>query len=176
MEPLFAAELLLAVMGALPFLPRGKGAAILIMGGMALLAFSLCWSMLVLRTARSTLRSQARARGSPRQAPSPPAGHTPGPVMGIRVPWLGTVLATAVRSGIGEPQITRLETNRQVLRLDNCRACRGRRGAPGCERERAALERVLCAMSPHAEVTEIACNTDRKGACTFELWTGAQRR
>lgn len=170
------ATMFFAVLGALPFLPRGKGAAILILGGMALLAFSLCWSMLVLRSARSTLRIQARTRNHPRQTPRPTAAKTPSLVMGIRVPWLGTLLATAVRSGLGEPEIIGVEPNRQVLRLDNCRGCRGRQKSSGCERERADLERVIRSLSPNAEVTETACNLGRKGACNFELRTGANAR
>ena len=91
-----------------------------------------------------------------------------------RAPWMGTLMATAVRAGLGQPELVGSEAVRHMLLLEHCRSCRGRRRGSGCEDERGTLEQVLRAFAPQGRVVEMSCNAGRRGACTFEIRTGVR--
>lgn len=175
-----AFDLVLAgVFGAIPFLPRGKGALILIFGGMAVLTFSLLWSSVLHRRSAAIepdvqdTTSTRPTRGSLSirlaETPPPPLGVPPD----TRVAWLRTVMATAARAGLGQAELVQSESLRHVVLLTNCRACRGRRRGSGCEHERRLLEQIMRTFAPQGRVVELTCNAGRRGACTFELRSGA---
>lgn len=170
-------SILLALLGAFSFLPRGKGALILILGGMVVLTFSLLLSSFVRRRSaddmegRSGSRKARPARNSFATRPVAPAAggiSSPAPE-----PWMRAVMATASRAGLGRPELLESEPLRHVVFLADCRACRGRRRGSGCEHERSILERVMRTFAPQGRVVELTCNADRRGGCTFELRPGA---
>lgn len=170
---------LLLIFGARPFLPHGKGALILILGGMVVLCFSLLWSFLTparrgpFPARPSSGRVVSGAHPGRALATPPPASPVAVAVAYQGTPWIRAVLATAGRAGLGRAELRLSGPGRHVIVLSNCRSCRGRRRGFGCEHERGMLEHVMRAFAPHGRVVETACNSASTGACTFELRPGA---
>src|SRR5437899_188833 len=92
---------------ALPYLPRGKGALILILGGMVVLTFALFWSFIV-----------PRRHGTPESTPPRPliraTAHGPdgslspreeGVLRGVKDNWVRAVIAASIRAGLGRPEL-----------------------------------------------------------------------
>lgn len=163
-----------STVAALPFLPRGKGALILILGGMAVLVVSLLWSSLVPRSAGVRGRASSRAHAFFAPASAPPS-RAPAMTPSQSVPpWIAGVIELANREGLGRAALIMDGEARPVLRLSNCRTCQRRGTALGCEHERVTLERLVRTFMASGRVLEVSCNADRRGTCTFELHTGAR--
>lgn len=170
-----------AVLGALPFLPMGKGALILIAGGGVVMAFSLVWSLFSRRADPASIAAHAprrRPRIMPRRTVAP-ANHAPWLVSHSQAlppveRWMTSVMSNVARQGLGRPRLVSAEPGHQVLFMVGCRSCSDRRpDATGCDRERAVLEEELRAFAPTGRVVETRCDETRtQGGCTFDLWTG----
>lgn len=168
-----------SALAALPFLPRGKGALILILGGIMILALSLFWSLFRPRRGQATQqgktqpREQAARLDSSAPGPWADAPARFGAALQFGASWVGALMVTAARAGLGRPELLTSDPLRHVLLLADCRSCRRPRRGSGCEYERDALERVMRAFEPNGRVIELVCNQHRGGACTFELRPGA---
>lgn len=165
---------------ALPFLPRGKGALILILGGMAALALALLWSFLGPRPHRDRTSRPTRSRPMvgvahgglvARAVATRDANQA---IMDPGAPWVRTVISTAVHAELGKPKLIQSEPGRHTIHLSNCRTCRTRRRGHGCEQERGILERAVKTFAPRGRVVEVKCSTDPRGSCTFVLLPGVR--
>lgn len=173
--PVFS--ILSAVFAATPFLPRGKGALILMLGGMLVLTFSLLWSFIVprrpgvqpLRSGTRIIPSAARGQTFLKPQASPSKASV---FLDAGAYWIRSILSTAARAGLGRPELLHSEPLRHVIRLYNCRSCVERRRGVGCEHERRTLEQVMQAFAPRGRVVELSCNAGNPVSCTFELRPG----
>lgn len=168
------------VLGAVPFLPRGKGALILILGGLAALVLSLLWSVVA---PRSHHRVAPRATGSRPKVRIAPRGLATRAAAARNAEqvhmdpgafWVRTVMSTAAHAGLGRPALVESEPGRHTILLTDCCTCRNRRRGHGCERERGILERAMKSFAPRGRAVELACNTGRRGSCTFVLLPGVR--
>jgi hypothetical protein len=182
-----------AALAELPFLPPGRGALILILGGLMVLPVSLLLSRPGARPAQAgegrsflSVPPASRSPASPyasfadlsTSATADPSSATeewpipwqpvdsPGP--GGR-PWAGTGLERAIRKAVGWTQLLSVEPGHYVVRLGRCDSCL--RHTPGCERERAALEGAVRPYLLEARVAERSCaQRDRRAQpCTFDI-------
>lgn len=168
------------VLGAAPFLPQGKGALILILGGMATLALALLWSFFGPRPHRGAMLRPTRSRpmigvahGGLVTRTVAARGANP-TIMDSGAPWVRTVMSTAVHAELGKPALVHSESGRHTIQLSNCRTCRTRRRGNGCEHERGILERAVKTFAPRGRVVELTCNSDPRGTCTFVLLPGVR--
>ena len=140
------------LLAGIPFLPAGKGALILILGGLAVLPFSLLWS---------------RAR-------APPAPVLVGP---RDAQWATGLQDVMTKAGVGPCRVLAVDAQRCIVSLASCGTChRARliqRRPHGCEAERRALQKGARPLVPAAVVREIACDPLGQGACTFEVRRGS---
>ncbi len=171
-----AFSILSAVFAALPFLPRGKGALILMLGGMLVLTFSLLWSFVTPRR-QGAQGLQTGTRVIPNVLPGeflrPPGAPARDRVrFDAGTYWIRSVLSTAARAGLGRPELVQSGPGRHVIRLSNCRSCHERRRGAGCEEERGTLEQVMQTFAPRGRVVELSCSVGTPIACTFELRPG----
>src|ERR1041385_7247303 len=94
------------VLAVLPFLPRGKGALILILGGMVVLTISLLWSFIVPRrlwTPEST--PPIPFAGGDASGASAPSGRSRALQRGPAPDWVRSVISTTIRAGLGRPTL-----------------------------------------------------------------------
>lgn len=172
-----AFSILSAVFAALPFLPRGKGALILMLGGMLVLTFSLLWSFITprrqvmqpVRNGTRTVQPVPRGEAFPQTPGAPPRSRV---LFDTGTYWIRSVLSTAARAGLGRPELVQSGPDRHVIRLSNCKSCHERRRGPGCELERRTLEQVMQTFAPRGRVVELSCNAGTPISCTFELRPG----
>ena len=129
-------------LAALPFLPRGKGALILILGGLVVLPFSLLWSRISSKNPRFVEWVAGIEDGAAR---------------------LGLGPCTIVAADMARCVVS-------LAACPTCR--QNRRHAGPCERERRGLELAAKMLAPRATVVEVACNPSGQGACTFEIQRG----
>jgi hypothetical protein len=161
------------VLALLPFLPAGRGALILIFGGLLVLPLSLLMS--------GAPRRPAPAQPilfTPTAAPAPPIPPATSPSVALPVPvafpasprpWAGTGLERAIRRAVGATQLLAAAPGHYVVRLGRCDSCNRR--LAGCERERAALARAVAPYLQQAQVAERACaQRGRREPCTFDIW------
>ncbi|MEA3137757.1 MAG: hypothetical protein QOJ26_1071 [Thermoplasmata archaeon] len=131
------------VLAALPFLPRGKGSLILILGGLAILPAALLLSRASSGTQRWVAGLEQTAVG---------LGLGPCRVLAAdlhKCVVLLTACPTCTGSGRG----------------------RGSHGGP-CVREQQALQLAIGPRAPGSRVVEIACNKAGRGACSFVIHRG----
>lgn len=171
-------------------LPMGKGALILVFGGLFALASSLFLAMFSPRpqpagaphragaqevrfTSASTAavqdrpRTQGRGRGRGRPRPRPMASSGR--------PWHDTLSEETRRCGYGQAEIVASGGGIWRIRLTACRSCRTRTvrsSREGCRSERRTIERVVRDVMPKAEVFETTCRSRLQDACIFEVRAG----
>lgn len=180
----FDAAVMEAATAALPFLPRGKGALILILGGLAMLAVSLLSARFssgrvrLIPAATSTqgyrvgqppahtMATQTAARRHTRAVASAATVHLPA--------WVAGIEGQVERMQLGQGHVVRADADHCVVELAGCGSCRTRRrGAPrGCAEERRSIEQAVAVRAPWARVTEVACDAAGDGSCTFEIVRG----
>lgn len=175
---------------AAPFLPTGRGALILILGGLMMLPIALFMSRMGAPHA-----PQGRPARQPRRAGDPnaplafvPVAPIPAPATAPQAwpaatprwqeawatpatparPWAGTGLERALRQAVGGTHLLASAPGHYVVRLDACTSCA--RHAYGCAGERMAIERAVAPYLRDAVVAERACHQqDRRLACTFDI-------
>lgn len=161
---------------ALPFLPRGKGATILLLGGLAVLCSSLLWSLARPRgrpSAGSSGRWGNAGLAAIRSLPSPTRLGSPSGDAKQQPRWLRAVMSDASRQGMAGIRLVQAGRNHAVLRPLACASCRlGSRPMHGCERERSILDRLLAAHARGGRVVEVACSATGRTPCSFELRAG----
>jgi hypothetical protein len=179
-------------LAVLPFLPAGRGALILILGGLLVLPVSLLMSRVGLRPLSASLQSvqvAGTAGGGSGlgastvvpaafidvtgQVPYHGAGaHAPARPMPPRVAtgWSGSAMEHSLRQAVGGTQLVWAAPGHYVVRLGRCNSCARR--LAGCEGERAAIERTMGQFLRSVRVLERTCGQRQRGGCTFEI-TGA---
>lgn len=182
--------LLWSVLSVLPFLPPGRGALILILGGLIVLPFSLLMSRVGAARATSAhgggsqsiltpyyaasgpqqsmaMRERQDAHAvSDRQGWQPVAFHE-SPQPQAR-PWQGTAMERALRIAVGATQLVAATPGHYVVRLGRCDSCARR--LAGCGRERGAIELAMTPYLRQVRVTETLCSQrQRRASCTFEI-------
>jgi hypothetical protein len=141
------------VLQVLPFLPPGRGALILILGGLLVLPVSLLMSRVGSRS------GQAVAPLAFIPVAAPPAAR----------PWAGTGIERAIRQAVGGTQLLSAAPGHYVVQLNRCDSCIRR--VPGCGHERDAIERAVAPYLAAARVSERLCAQERRrAACTFDIW------
>ncbi|MCA1811723.1 MAG: hypothetical protein LC623_06895 [Halobacteriales archaeon] len=183
------------VLGVLPFLPPGRGALILMLGGLVVLPVSLLMSRMGARPVKAQPRHAPlefvavpaapppvqAAQWQPVEAPAQPAHAAPvaqaAQALHPRVahhaaqaarPWGGTGLERALRQAVGGTHLLLAEPGRYVVRLGRCDSCA--RHLHACEAERAALQQAVAAYLRDPHVAEVACGRlDRRTTCTFDI-------
>jgi hypothetical protein len=180
-DPLTPAGL---VLEALPFLPAGRGALILILGGLLVLPIALLFSrggprprpeMAFVPMARPHPPARPAQQAPPTYPaqpthlaqPAQPVQPAPQPAVPQGRGWAGTGLERALRQAVGWTELVAAEPGRYLVRLGHCGSCA--RGAPACVEERGALERAVQPYLRHAQVAEQACAQAGGRACTFEI-------
>ncbi|MES2154724.1 MAG: hypothetical protein V4510_06265 [bacterium] len=171
------------VIAAIPFLPAGKGALILILGGLAMLTVCVLFARFhagpqaahdqsgQARMASPPPRRNARPQGATVRrvaptAPLPPSPATPGVVPR----WVAGLERAAAVMHLGAGRIVSADDDRCLFLLSGCGSCRmGRKGGHGCDRERKAIGRALRSQAPRVHVSEASCNASGAGACSFEI-------
>ena len=150
-------------------LPPGKGALILILGGLVVLG-------LVLLFVRFGSASAHEApRGHPRSEARSFVATLQGPKAFRAVPhWVSGLDGELDRRHLGHGRLLLADAGRCVIQLEGCASCRtaGSR-MHACERERSAIEALVRAGAPGARVSEIACDVAGQGRCTFEIFRGS---
>lgn len=166
------------VLAALPALPHGKGASILILGGLLMLTVALVWSMLqptVLPASHDAPGDRRQHRPVAQTAPQP-SGAMP------HVDWnapqathrLEPLLEAARQRGIGRMTVLATWPGRSLVRLDECPSCR-RHANPGKECREAArmLREAAQQLGDQVTTEERRCRSRGHGACVFEVaWGG----
>lgn len=149
------------VLQALPFLPAGRGALILILGGLVVLPLSL-----LLSGPGKTAVVPANGRPRPAHASPARASAPAGRPQGARG-WVGTGLERALRQAVGWTELLEAAPGHYVVRLGRCGSCAAR--APACETERSALEGAVGPYLRGARVAESACVQWGGRGCTFDI-------
>ncbi len=168
-------------LAAVPFLPNGKGALILILGGLAMLAFSLFIARLSsgpVPPSTFGLVAQRRSNVAPvvfRAITGPKTDEqNVGTATEISPPgaeWVAGLEASVERLRLGRGRILRTDSDRCLFFLADCKTCRNRRaGEHGCDRERKLIEGAVRRVASRARVTEMSCDSSGQGACTFEIF------
>lgn len=170
------------VLADVPFLPAGKGALILMLGGLAMLTFCLLFARFSSAHAPPVMGNSAQANRNARRpkaaaaapvvfrptsapvAPSAAVGNTSG------AEWVAGLERAIELMHLGRGRILSADADRCAFFLSACGSCRrGSKGVRGCERERKAIERALRAQAPRVHVSEVACNPSGQGACSFDI-------
>jgi hypothetical protein len=181
------------VLGVLPFLPPGRGALILMLGGLVVLPVSLLMSRIGARPVKAQPRhaplefvavpaapAAQAAQWQPVELQAHPAQAAPvaqatqalPPHVAHHAvqarPWGGTGLERAIRQAVGGTHLLLAEPGRYVVRLGRCDSCA--RHLHACEAERAALQQAVAAYLRDPHVAEVACGRlDRRTTCTFDI-------
>ncbi|MHB8632904.1 MAG: hypothetical protein ACYDBQ_02890 [Thermoplasmatota archaeon] len=159
----------IAAMGAglfarVPFLPVGKGALILILGGLLMLAFSF-----VMGTGSRTVPPSRATPGRPAPRAAllvPPPSRPP-----AATNWVGSALERALRVEVGPTTASAPGSGSLVVVVEDCLSCtsRIRRRGGGCPGEASAIERAVRLTYRKATALEIACRASGAPRCSFEL-------
>lgn len=157
------------------FLPLGKGAVILMLGGFLMLMITLLWSLMMPRPGPvgTGPRQVATGRAPPRAMFGPGGGAVATrPV--ARPRWLVSVDTAARRARLGHVEVVGSSAGRPRLRLTECQSCRGRGSIEGCTAERDVIGRAVVVTEPEATVVEVSCRAHDGETCVFEVRTGAE--
>lgn len=162
--------------GAVPFLPAGKGALILVLGGFVMLGLALLAALFAPRPTslpvplrRNLIRQTAPVSFMSATPPAQPQGLVRA---GANAPngWAWAFERAAEQLPMGQGHVVDADGARCVYVLDRCASCvRHTRGRHGCERERNALQRAIQRLEPRALVSETACDVNGRATCTFEI-------
>ncbi len=177
-----AADRLLEPLGALIghenglFLPAGKGASILILGGIAMVVISL--SIALYRPAakhRPPGSSWEAARsgtgpngagGSWARFSSAHAAPVPDPA------WLTGLRKALAKSEVGELVLLSEPSGRRAVALPACSGSEARQGGPTCDRAHELILSGLRAVEPEGRVVAVSCKAEGGQACVFEIRIG----
>lgn len=175
-----AIDIMVAV---LPFLPQGKGATILILGGILVVAFAFVLSLFSGRAEPSAGRRStyagvsAVARGhaprleQARTAPLPV--HQAPDSDDAYLGWARPVVRAASSAGIGPMTVLNADPERVVVRLDGCGSCqRGIHRGNGCVGELSVMVTAVVDTRTSARVEEVMCHQWGHGVCVFEIDRG----
>ena len=159
---------------ALPALPLGKGAVILILGGLVALVLSLAWSLLSPRAAAAP--HVARAFSGHAAALAANGSMAAAHIVRVGAPavelptWLERVSDATLHMGFGNLRIVGADGASFLVTLTACRSChRQGNGSAGCALEARSLERAVRVFAPHAVASEVRCHDRGQGLCVFEL-------
>jgi hypothetical protein len=171
----------------LPFLPPGRGALILILGGLIVLPFSLLMSRVGAGRAAShaprvpqpilapyyqegsSMRALAVPKPNGSREAANPVAFAEVPHMQTQArPWQGTAMERALRIAVGATHLLAASPGHYVVSLGRCESCARR--LSGCGLERGAIERAMEPYLRRVQVTERACGQrSRRTACTFDI-------
>lgn len=185
-------------MASLPALPLGKGALILIVGGIFAASISLVWTLMMPR--ETSMRASAqiswphtqRHAGTARPVPmrhrqrvsgraaAQPRPRAPPRARGRRgrarfpagIAWLGQVSMVTEQRGLGEVEpVAVWDDDHCQVRLTECRSCKGGGTTGGCEAERQIIEGEVERYVAHPHVVEVDCQAQDGGSCVFDVRT-----
>lgn len=159
------------------FLPAGKGASILILGGIAMVVISLSIALYVSPRAthkgpgRSTESDRAgsgtNGTGEPRPRFSAAhAGPMPEPA------WLERLRETIAQKNLGEVVLLSERSGRRAVAIPACSGPEARQGAPTCDHAHKLIQAELRAVEPQGRVLAVSCKAQGGQACVFEIRTG----
>lgn len=167
------------------FLPTGKGALILILGGLVMLAVTAILARVMAGPPAPPAPSRTDRTAVVRRKPSRPRSRPPstgraGAGASTRKPgastrkrgaqWADGLERAVQAKHRGAGRVTSADRTRCFFVLDDCRSCRHhRKRRDGCERERASIQKAVQGLAPRARVVEKSCNPARKGVCIFEI-------
>lgn len=147
---------------ALPFLPVGRGALILILGGVSTLSLSLI--LLLVRPRRIPDGAKQPSGGAGRMA-GLVERTLRGPLKVKPGSWHHALQVRAAAGGIRNLNFQVAEGNHCLVLVEGCVSCR--RGRNGCDRERRTIERAIRVLHRRARVVEVSCRLSNKPQCAF---------
>lgn len=139
------------------FLPRGRGALILMFGGLAMLALALAGSI---ATRKQRTNAAATLREAPPRAPSVAPRPTRPPAR-KEAQWV-----QKARTAVGGFKIVSTTGERALVALTKCPDCAIDAEVKRCGN---ALRLLSSAAPEHVAVTEVACRRNRAAECRFEF-------
>lgn len=158
------------------FLPPGKGASILIIGGIGMLAFSLAAALRVPQgqptgspsTSTTFRRHVGRASGRDErdelvEFSAVHAGKAPEPA------WFQAVQRAASEAGFGSAALLQGSSGRRAVAIPGCHAP-GRDGdGSNCNRAREVIQEAVGSELPNSRVATVRCNARNPRPCVFEI-------
>lgn len=162
---------------ALPFLPRGKGATILILGGILVLGLAFLLTLFSPGRANGSRASRSAHNGAATALAVPIVVRGPSAALNDkRLGWSGPLIRGVAHAGVQGMTILAVEPERVVVRLDRCRTCERQSSRRlQCEPERRLFVRMGRATGQHVEVAELLCRQQGQGTCVFEIDRGSAR-
>lgn len=156
------------------FLPAGRGASILILGGIAVAAISLTIALYVSPakpkgsgTATGRSGPAADGTGDPwARFSSAHADPTPDPA------WLEGVRKVAAQSDLGEVVLLSERSGRQAVALPACSGPAAAHDGPTCDHAGELIRAGVRAVEPGGTVVAVSCAAQGAQACVFEIRTG----
>lgn len=159
------------------FLPAGKGASILILGGIAMVVISLSIALYI--SPRATLKGSPPSTGTGRSGPGADgtgeawarfsAAHAdpmPDPA------WLEGLRKIVAQSNLGEVVLLSERSGRRAVAIPSCSGPDARQGAPTCHHAGQLIRTGLQAVEPQGRVVPVSCKAQGGQACVFEIRTG----
>lgn len=155
------------------FLPPGKGASILIIGGIGMLAFSLAAALRVPQgqptgspPASTTFRrpaSHAAGRDDLVQFTAAQADQTP------ELAWFQAVQRAASEAGFGSAALLQDGSGRRVVAIHGCHAPGPDGDGSNCNRAREVIQGAVGSKLPNSRVATVRCNARNRRPCVFEI-------
>lgn len=158
------------------FLPAGRGASILVLGGIAVVLISLTIALAINPLKLTGSRSSSETDGAGSDADGPggsfarfsSAHPDPGPAPA----WLDSLREVADKGELGKVVLLSERSGRQAICISPCSGSEARRGAPTCDQAHELIWTAVRAVEPQARVVPVSCKAEGDHACVFEVRTG----
>lgn len=160
------------------FLPAGRGASILILGGIAMAAISLG---IALYLPREELRGSEASGGTDGPGPgahgeggswarfsAAQADETPDPA------WIEGLRDVAAQTDLGEVVLLSEPSGRRAVAIPACSGLDARSGAPTCGTAQELIRTGVRTVEPQGQVVAVSCKAQGGQACVFEIRTGGR--
>lgn len=160
------------------FLPAGRGASILILGGIAMAAISLG---IALYLPREELRGSeaSTATGGPGSGTDATGGSwarfSAARADPTRDPaWLEGLRDVAAQTDLGEVVLLSERSGRRAVAIPACSGSDAPQDAPPCDHARELIRTGVRTVEPQGQVVAVSCKAQGAQACVFEIRTGGQ--
>lgn len=151
-------------LAASPMLPPGRGGLILILGGLAMLAFAL---FVLFVTPRSLPDGSRVSSGAAGQAAALAFGARRRFASSTPRRWHTLLCSLVAKKGLDRVELWHTDRRGCIVAVSGCQSCQRRKRQ--CRRERRVLLRAARRMVRSAEVREVCCRVEGKPVCAFEV-------